>query len=50
MTLVTGHVAVGPMEASVMGITREVGSYLGNEASKAQIAPVPICVILLRYI
>ena len=42
MTLATGRVTMGPLEASAMGTTRGVGSYLGNRTSKAQIAPLPI--------
>lgn len=50
VTLVTGHVGCGTLEATVVVITRDVGSYLGNEASKAQRAPILICVVLLSYI
>lgn len=42
MTLATGRVTMGPLEASAMGTARGVGSYLGNRTSKAQIAPLPI--------
>ena len=42
MILATGHVTMGSLEASAMGVIRGVGSYLGNRTSKAQIAPLLI--------
>ena len=42
--------AVGPLDPTVIGITRDAGSYLGNEASKAQRAPTCLCYLAVLHL